>query len=566
MMQRTSIPVDSISVSSSLASVNSSADYRLICLASGVASGDPYDTSILLWTRAVPTNDAPEDVPVCLTYSVMDASTNSTVSSGYALGSYEVDFTFKVEAKGLSASTEYTYQWANCANPDEHSPVGKTRTAPGKYATQVPTQSFAIYSCSNYPNGFFNSYGGPVYNEDAMYAVHVGDYIYESGSGGSAIGRTPSNGKELSTLRSYRDRYLQYRTDPDLYAAHQNLPWIVIWDDHETANNDWKGGSQDSNDSYATGGCNYGGQNGICFTERAANAKRAYHEYLPIRQVDTTNEWRIWRDFRFGDLVDIMALDTRKYDRDITDLSYNTEYVESLAVQLNSTRSITGPEQESWLLQRLDESMARNTHWRMVLNQVIFGSVNYSSTSADGSFQINTDSWDGYQRSRLNVMQHVYDNAINNTVIYTGDTHANWLLENNLDTVLKGTLASNTLKQRSVQQAEYVRGQLVEYGGTAVSSSGWGSSFGNEPNATAMGATGLVRDNGGLLWAEGYYRGYMSVEVSYDNITTSYYAYPTNQQQRNNTRLLSARFVQKPGTNSVERPIKSVFGAVKEGN
>ena len=56
-----------------------------------------------------------------------------------------------VEATGLTASTKYSYEFENCANPDNKSPVGKTGTAPGKYAKHFPTQKFAIYSCSNYP-------------------------------------------------------------------------------------------------------------------------------------------------------------------------------------------------------------------------------------------------------------------------------------------------------------------------------------------------------------------------------------------------------------------------------
>lgn len=98
---------------------------------------------------------------------------------------------------------------------------------------------------------------------------------------------------------------------------HEQFPIIAIWDDHETANNDFKSGSSDSNDSIATGGCIYSG-NTTCFSDREAHAKRAYHEWIPIRQVDITDDNRIWREFRFGDLVDVLALDTRKYDRDVT--------------------------------------------------------------------------------------------------------------------------------------------------------------------------------------------------------------------------------------------------------
>lgn len=103
------------------------------------------------------------------------------------------------------------------------------------------------------------------------------------------------------------------------------------------------------------------------------NAKRAYFEWIPIRQVDLQDQGRIWRDFRFGDLIDVIALDTRKYDRDLTDLTYNRELVADLAVDLESERSIVGPKQEEWLEGRLLESKEEGTTWRMLLNQVILG-------------------------------------------------------------------------------------------------------------------------------------------------------------------------------------------------
>lgn len=139
--------------------------------------------------------------------------------------------------------------------------------------------------------------------------MRSGDYIYEYGTAGS-IGRNASKGRETATLDDYRKRYAQYRTDQDLVEMHRLLPIIAIWDDHETANNDWKAGSSNSNDSIATGGCAFSNDT-ICFTERAINAKRAYHEWIPLRQVDLQDEGRIWREFNFGDLIDLYALDTR---------------------------------------------------------------------------------------------------------------------------------------------------------------------------------------------------------------------------------------------------------------
>lgn len=63
----------------------------------------------------------------------------------------------------------------------------------------------------------------------------------------------------------------------------------------------------------------------------------------------------------------------RKYDRDITDLSYNLEYVKPLAQDLESTRSIVGEQQEEWIEKGLKASKDRGTVWKMILNQVILG-------------------------------------------------------------------------------------------------------------------------------------------------------------------------------------------------
>lgn len=230
-----------------------------------------------------------------------------------------------------------------------------------------------LYRLEAQLSGFFSAYSGPVVHNDTDYVVHLGDYIYEYGTGGAAIGRTPSKGQEIFTLDDYRRRYDQYRTDEDLVSMHQNFPIIAIWDDHETANNDWKAGSSNSNDSIATGGCAYS-NNTVCFSDRAIHAKRAYFEWIPIRQVDLGDQGRIYREFNFGNLLDIVALDTRKYDRDVTDLSYNLDYVKPLAIDLDSDRSIVGPRQEKWIENVLLKSKQKGTAWRMILNQVILGS------------------------------------------------------------------------------------------------------------------------------------------------------------------------------------------------
>lgn len=153
--------------------------------------------------------------------------------------------------------------------------------------------------------------------------AHVGDYIYESAGDGSpdaygdgrSINRVPEPNHEIVTLDDYRKRYATYRGDTGLQELHRRKAWLLIWDDHEVADNSYKSGTADSNNTEA------GTVEGVRFTERKRNAVKAYFEWMPIRQVGTPGDTlRIWRKFQYGKLADILMLDTRNYDRDITDV------------------------------------------------------------------------------------------------------------------------------------------------------------------------------------------------------------------------------------------------------
>ncbi|KAJ8520400.1 hypothetical protein ONZ45_g2760 [Pleurotus djamor] len=257
-----------------------------------IVQGDPLDTSVLLWTRALPSFSASAALDQSLPISGVP------VNSGDAFTSYEVDYTVKLEATGLQPDTTYFFQFHDCLNPQSLSPIGRTRTLP-------------------MPNT-------------------AAQKIYESLGNGTAIGRE-TMGRELATIHDYRQRLNQYRTDVSLVMAHQSAPWITgmsiilestliftapfSQDDHEVADQAWKAGTANSNDS--SSGCSFSPSE-ACFTDRKMAAVRAYHEWMPIRQVDPNNRLRIWRNFQIGKLIDLTMLDTRQYSRDITDLYYNT--------------------------------------------------------------------------------------------------------------------------------------------------------------------------------------------------------------------------------------------------
>nr|BAL02928.1 PhoD-like protein [Pholiota nameko] len=459
-----------------------------------VASGDPFDTSVLLWTRAVPLSSSSGalpnvDVPVCVAYQVGTNPdlTGRIISYGERFTSYDVDWTVKVEATGLK----------------------------GGY--KILLSSRMVQSTLR------------AHNTTADIFIHLGDYIYESLGNGAHIGRQ-TLGRELATIKDYRQRLNQYRTDQSLVYAHMHAPWITVWDDHEVSDNPWKAGTADSNDTAV--GCAFSAS-GACFTDRKLAAVRAYHEWMPIRQVDPQDKLRIWRNFQIGKLLDLTMLDTRQYDRDITDMYYNTEYVNTIAAFAN--RSLMGAAQEKWFFDTVSESKNRGAVWRVVGQQIVFTQLNEL-----GAFDL--DAWDGYRANRKRVLDHISQNRISNTVILSGDSHANWVsdLAYPNDTTTYDPISG--------------KGAIgVEFAGTAVTS---GSSFGSgiTPTAANVISNQLIDLNPDLQWSEGSYRGFFTLSIDPNHLNATYYGM-NNITFANLDGFATAQFVVKAGQNKLSRPV-----------
>ena len=161
-----------------------------------------------------------------------------------------------------------------------------------------------MVSCSNFPAGYFHAYR-EIANRDYDAVLHLGDYIYEYPADGyasddaEALGRVSEPANELLVLADYRRRYAQYRSDTDLQACHAAHAFIVVWDDHEVANNTWKEGAE-NHDPETEGD----------FFERRAQAIQAWYEWLPVRPPESEREIT-YRRFAYGDLLELIMLDTR---------------------------------------------------------------------------------------------------------------------------------------------------------------------------------------------------------------------------------------------------------------
>ena len=378
--------------------------------------------SVLLWTRVTPT---PESLPgsgagpdVSVQWEIAaDAGFKKIVTRGAVATGPTRDHTVKVVADQLSPATSYWYRFTL---GEEISPVGRTRTAPAA-GSAVDRLKFGVVSCANWQAGYFSSYRHLAARGDLDAVLHLGDYLYEYAPGDyqarDVVVRPHEPAVEMTRLEHYRRRHAQYKTDPDLQALHAAAPFIVTWDDHESANDAWQGGAENHTP----------GVEGA-WSERFAAAHQAYAEWMPVRYEPGG---QIYRRLEFGSLASLAMLDLRSY-RDQQAASGADSSISSPA------RTITGTAQMDWLLGNLKSD---GPQWKLVGNPVMIAPVRVPSTLSTAELAgvqklmggtsingvpYNVDQWDGYEADRNRVVRHLRDNAVKDTVFLTGDIHSGW--------------------------------------------------------------------------------------------------------------------------------------------
>ncbi|MFI1680220.1 alkaline phosphatase D family protein [Streptomyces sp. NPDC020607] len=385
----------------------------------GVASGDPLPDGVLLWTRVTP---APDAVPGSgkgpdteVTWQVAeDKGFTRVVGRGSTTARAESDHTVKADVRGLHQATTYYFRFSV---GDVHSPVGRTRTTPAHDASAHGVR-FGVVSCANWEAGHFSPYRHLAARTELDAVLHLGDYIYEYRSGeypsAENVVRQHEPKHEIRTLADYRTRHGVHKTDPDAQAMHATHPVIAIWDDHEFADNAWAGGAV--NHSPETEGD---------WAVRMAAAKQAYFEWMPVR---ASTEGTVYRRVRFGRLADLHLLDLRSFRSE--QAGFGSGEVD------DPDRTITGRAQLDWLKSGLAASDAA---WKLVGTSVMITPVAFGSLPAHllkplaellglpgEGLAINTDQWDGYTDDRKELISHLRDNKIRNTVFLTGDIHMAW--------------------------------------------------------------------------------------------------------------------------------------------
>lgn len=363
LIQKSLFGFGALSLSAGFTGCNDSSDQETATLQvsfeHGVASGDPLQDRVILWTRLTPSESSAR---LQVTWEIaLDQQFKQIIKTDKVTTTASQDFTVKVDATGLKPDQSYFYRFIF---GDKVSPVGQTKTLPSS-ATKV---SFAVCSCSNYPAGYFYVYR-EMAKQNVDVVIHLGDYIYEYGADGYAaedaakLGRTlaADNNKEIIKLDDYRKRYALYRKDKDLQALHHRHPFIVIWDDHELANDAWREGAENHQPNEGS------------FLERKLAALQAYFEWMPIRPVDDQHT-KIYRQFDFGNLVQLTMLDTRIIARDeqLDYANYMTanglDIAKFQADLTNPARTLMGYTQRDWLIGKLQQSTA---NWNVLGQQIL---------------------------------------------------------------------------------------------------------------------------------------------------------------------------------------------------
>lgn len=492
----------------------------------GVASGDPLSDRVILWTRVTP---ATGKTAIVVDYVVStDPSFSVTVASGRTKTNPDRDFTVKVDALGLRPNTTYYYRFTA---EGATSPVGRTKTLPVGNASQL---RMAVVSCSNFAQGYFNAYARIAERADLDMVVHLGDYIYEYGSGQYGSLRPCEPTTEIITLADYRMRHAQYKRDADSQAMHRQHPLVAIWDDHETANDAWNAGAE--NHTPGTEGA---------WPARVTAALQAYYEWMPVRVVNPLNPRRNNRSYAFGNLVDLVMLEERLGGRSQQVTGTIPTPLGNAFMQTGAfadpTRQLLGADEEAWLFNKLRTSTAK---WKFLGQGVMFAQLKvpgYGLPNAQGGgLFANSDQWDGYQPARDRVYEVIKGGnglpGVNNVVILTGDIHSSWAADlsqdpNNSDVATGGY---NPVTGEGSSAVEFV--------GTSVSSPGI------DTDTTGATAAYLKSGNPHFKYINLHRRGYMLIDANPNRCVCEWW-YVDTVASRSNIQTFAVAYEVQDGRN-----------------
>lgn len=508
----------------------------------GVASGDPDQNSVVIWTR-VSEIDRPIEVNWQL---ATDANFNNTLKKGSFKTDASRDYTIKVVVDSLPSGEKFFYKFDVNG---KSSVTGRTQTLTKGHIDKLV---FALATCANYPFGYFNAYDAIAKDESIDVVVHLGDYIYEygvdgfGGDVGKRIGRNHMPSHEIITLNDYRQRHAQYKTDLGSIAMHARHPLIVMWDDHETANNPWMEGAS-----------NHQANEGSWQARRRASLQ-AYYEWLPVRDpVHDIDRQNYWRHYKFGNLASLITLESRhtgrskqiSLDKNLTNIHNKQQAQEFMHDIVGAqNRNMLSKDMEEFLSKELKESVDAGRGWRIIGNPSVMAktvSPNLQDSILDklrenltgkrknkidklallGELGLpeDLDMWDGYPAARERFYQIANKAGASDLLVVSGDSHSFW---------------ANELYDDSNQSMG------VELGATGISS----------PRSImeTLGADIMQRydelnsaQNKEILWTDGRHRGFIRLEINHHGGHADFIAVSTVESREYETKIIHSVDIEK---------------------
>jgi len=383
----------------------------------GVAAGDPWPDGFVIWTRLAPRpleeHGGMPMVAVPVRWEVSeDERFTAIVQSGEAIARPELGHSVHVEVGGLKPHWRYWYRFRIEGGHDSR--VGAARTAPA--VGMLPASArLAVAGCQAWTSGWYDAWRHISQETDLDAVFHYGDYIYEYGGGrknGPIVKDAAGNvvvrdhvGGEIYSLDDYRRRYAQYKTDPDLQAAHAAAAFISSFDDHEVDNNWAEIYDQDGTPPEA-------------FLLRRYAAMQAWYENMPVRraQFPRPDGLTMYRRLDYGQLFRTHVMDTRSYR---SDQLCTRPGQKACRAEDTPDSTMLGSAQEAWL----SEGLGNSARWNLIAQQVWVMPLFDRQIDGTVAPRPGDDTWNGYPAARARLVKSITDKALTNVVIATGDAH-----------------------------------------------------------------------------------------------------------------------------------------------
>jgi len=525
-----------------------------------VASGDPTPTGVMLWTHIALLAYRPF---TNLTFQVArddSFSAESVVLDGivnYQDIKLSNDRTIHIDLDGLLESNCYYYYRFVYNNTVSN--TGRCRTTPAEDAS-VSSLKMAVLSCQDYTNGYYGALNYIAEDESIDYVVHLGDFIYES-VGDPSLENLPFNDRLLTLpgglfiakgLEDYRALYKAVRSDPFMQKAMEKHTWIITSDDHETADDCYWDYELDTlgapNHPFTTDPM-YGNDLSL-LTKLKLDSQRAWAEYIPARVSFDFNAQHphqaltIYRDFTFGNLVQIFMTDTRTYRTPHPCGEENRFAVKDCEGAAFETQSMYGSDQRDWLAERV---LSSSSQWKVLGNQTFMGAMDIDINEKELLFSV--DAWDGYKAERRWLMDLLINNNVENFVVLTGDFHS--------------AIASQLLDEYRFRLNPYYNettSPAVEFMTPAITSSNLKEELSLKGEKStelvaALSNAAIKKTNQHIRYFSSSYNGYSTIEFTPDHCEWTAYSVDKSVNSESAARKIEAIFKKHPGDAMLKRKL-----------